>query len=170
MSDMTNAVTVHTVESKAVTEKVVKESGWATVSVTLWPVAALLIALLFRKQLGRILDDLGSVTFGSFTFRLRRRMAKSTTPEQYERMSRLNSYDLKFFFVLASQSWQIKQVTWKLDPSDSLRVHEKLESVGLITILNRETAVADTSVNSKLTPLGEDFYAEITSLIAESIR
>ena len=134
-------------------------------TITLWPIVATLIVILFRKQIARILSDLGAIGFGSFSLQLRRRISKSTDPEQYARIRQLSSFDLKFFLAIASQSWRIERITWKMDTEESLRCHEKLEAAGLIKISER-----DPPVTSTLTQFGEEFYSELTSLIAESIR
>jgi hypothetical protein len=97
-------------------------------------------------------------------------MLKTATHEQYDQLKNLSAFDLKFFFAIASQSWRIHAITWKFDARQSLENHLKLESAGLLAISNKGTALTDGNVNAVLTPLGEEFYQELTSLIAQSIR
>jgi hypothetical protein len=61
-------------------------------------------------------------------------------------------------------------VEWNLSIEDNLALHEHLEKAGLIEIRNKDTAILDSNVDSKLTLLGEDFYSELSSLVSEFIK
>lgn len=155
---------------KTTSEKVITSSDWLSVSVTLWPIVAAMVLVIFRKQVASLLQDLAGFTFGSFALKLRRRVSKVAQADQLEKIGSLSAYDLKFFFVMASQSWKIESVNWKFDIHENLKLHEKLEQVGLIVIKNKDSALGDNNVLAHLTPFGEELYQELTSLISESLR
>lgn len=161
--------TLQTVE-KTTTEKEITSSDWLSVSITLWPLVAVIGLALFRKQVASLLEDLAGLTFGNFSLKLRRCMTKIAERDQFEKIKAFSAYDLKFFFVVASQSWQIGNVDWRIDVHESLMLHEKLEAAGLVVIKNKASAINDKKVVAKLTPLGEDLYQELSSLISESLR
>jgi len=140
--DETNHVALKTVETTSTVEKIHEGSGWFTVSVTMWPLVVLAICLLFRKQLTSLLADLSGITFGSFSLKLRRRILKFADEEQYEKIKRLSAHDLKYFFIVASQSWKIDKVDWRTDPQTNREMHSRLENAGLITISPRDRAIA----------------------------
>ncbi|MBW2739515.1 MAG: hypothetical protein JRE64_11855 [Deltaproteobacteria bacterium] len=155
---------------KTTSEKVITSSDWLSVSVTLWPIVAAIVLVIFRKQVASLLQDLAGFTFGSFALKLRCRVSKVAQADQLEKIRSLSAYDLKFFFVMASQSWKIKKVDWSFDVHENLKLHEKLEQVGLVVIKNKDSALIDNKVNALLTPFGEELYQELTSLISESLR
>ena len=155
---------------KTTSEKVITSSDWLSVSVTLWPVVAVIGLFIFRKQIASLLRDLAGFTFGSFSLKLRHRMSKVAEKDQFEKIKSLSAYDLKFFFVLASQSWKIKKVEWNFDVHETLKLHEKLEKAGLVVILNKDSAVKEKNVIAHLTSLGEELYQELVSLVSESLR
>jgi len=155
---------------KTTSEKVITSSDWLSVSITLWPLVALIGLIILRKQVASLLQDLAGFTFGSFSLKLRRRMSKFVERDQFEKIKALSAYDLKFFFVMASQSWKIKKVDWGFDVHENLKLHEKLEEAGLVVIHNKDSAIRDESVKALLTPFGEELYQELASLIAESLR
>ena len=155
---------------KTTSEKVITSGDWFSVSITLWPLVAIIALLVFRKQLASVFGDLAGFTFGSFSLKLRRRMSKVAERDQLDKLKSLSAYDLKFFFVMASQSWKIKKVEWSFDVYESLKLHQKLETAGLVVIQNRTSAIRDNNVDARLTPFGEELYQELSSLISESLR
>lgn len=166
---MTQQRTLQTIE-KTTREKVIKNNDWLSVSVTLWPIAVVIILMLFYKQVASVLQDLAGFTFGSFSLKLRRRMSNVVPVGQFEKVKSLSASHLKLFFVIGSQSWKIKKVEWNFDIHESLKLHEKLEEVGLIVIKNKDSALNQGNVDSKLTDFGEEMYQELASLLSESIR
>jgi hypothetical protein len=155
---------------KIISEKEINNNNWVSLNITLWPIVAVFVLFIFKKQFAAILHDLAGFTFGSFSVKLRRRMSKVADEHQIEKIKLLSAYDLKIFFVIASQSWKIEKVIWKFSTHESLKVHEKLEDVGLLIIHNKSTAIQENVVKATLTHFGEELYQEISSLISESLR
>lgn len=157
---------------KEIIAKPVEKQGsylnWLSIQITLWPFIILIIFIVFRKQIRSILSQISEFSFGSLSIKLRKRLKISK--DKYIKIQNLTARDIKFFFVVASQSWKIESVKWKLDIKENLALHIKLEDAGLISIKNKNTAVSDKNVDCELTSLGEDLYSELTSLISESIK
>ena len=137
-------------------------------NISFWPLLLLVFIIIFWKQIGNILSQLSEFSFGSLSIKLRKRLKISV--EKYEKIKNLTSRDIKFFFVVASQSWKIKSVNWNLDIKENIDLHKKLEDARLISIKNEETTLRDNKVDCQLTSLGEDLYSELASLISESIK
>jgi hypothetical protein len=171
MASDTNQVTMHTVQTTN-TKETIKEAApdWLHVTVTLWPVVVIIAMICFYRQVAQLLQDLAGLTFGSFSLKLRKRVSKFTDSEQYSKVQQLSAYDLKCFFIVASQSWRVKKVEWNMPVQDMFAVQQRLQGAGLVRINNMESAIKEGNVDSIVTPFGDDFYQELTSVIAESIR
>jgi len=137
-------------------------------SITLWPIMTIILFLVFRKPIQNTLNQISEFSFGSFSIKLKNRLKVSG--DKYREIQALTARDLKFFLAIASQSWEMDSVKWKLSIEDNLVLHEKLESAGLVSIKNKNTAISEKNVDSKLTALGEELYSELTSLISEFIK
>lgn len=142
--------------------------NWFSIQITLWPILLGIAIFLFKKQIGDMVKNISEITFGSFALKLRKRMKLSD--EAFLKIKMLNGSELKFFFIIASQSHEIGKVTWKIGIDENIRLHEKLKNVGLIEINNLDSAKEKRTIDAKLTALGEDFYNELSSLISESIN
>ncbi len=142
--------------------------NWFSIQITLWPILLGVFIWLFRKQIEEMIKSISYIRFGNFAFRLRRRMKLSD--EMFLKIKNLNSIDLQFFFIVASQSWKIEKVNWKINIDENIERHKKLENIGLIKISNLDSAKKDNNVNAALTAIGEEFYNELSSLISESIN
>ena len=115
-----------------------------------------------------MIKNISDIRFGNFALRLRRRMKLSD--EMFLKIKNLNSTDLKFFFIVASQSWKIKKGDWKIKIDENIELHKKLEAVGFIKINNLDSAKKDNNIDTTLTATGEEFYNELSSLVSESIN
>lgn len=157
------------IDNQYVGDTLLKKEGLMNFNcdITLWPIIAIIVLIVWRKNISNILCQISELSFGDLSIKLRRSL--KIPKEEYEKIKSLTSNDVKFFFAVASQSWEIDKVTWKLNIEENLTMHKKLESAGLVSIKNKTTAIQDNKVDSQLTSLGEEFYLQLTLLISDSI-
>jgi hypothetical protein len=161
--------TIQNIE-KTVSEKVITNCDWLTVSITLWPIAFVIAIIIFKNQIASILEDVANLKFGNFSLTLRSRIRKMVPEERFDNIKALNATDLKVFFVLGSQFWKIKAVTWNFETQELLASQEKLEKAGLIVIKNKASAVSENDIKFDITEFGREFYQQLASLISEFIQ